>query len=161
MSETGERANIDLEWMIGLEGTLRESQSLLGDPSLLGELSSRIGSQIDRRCCPGPIADAVVPVVPALAPPPGLPPGCTPWPPSDSRPIADELLSASASGHTTRPRSSPTPDQRAYILSPSLHRAQPFPRPSLIRCATRNMHSAISSMASEILPTSSSRDKAA
>ena len=116
MSETGERANIDLEWMIGLGGRLRESQSgsLLGDPSLLGEDSSRIGSQIDRRCCP----IAAVPPRAELGPPPG-----SILPPSDSRPIADELLSASA--QNTRPRSSATPDQRACIVPPLSLRCQP------------------------------------
>ncbi|KAI0779812.1 hypothetical protein C8Q74DRAFT_717246 [Fomes fomentarius] len=105
MSEMGERGYIDLECLEGLDGTLLES--LLGDSSLLGELSSRIGSQIDRRCCSRTVPNA-------LGPAAELEPACgrsAPPPPSESRPIALAGLSAAA-----RPRSSAHPDQRACIV---------------------------------------------
>ncbi len=105
----GERGYIDLECLEGLDGTLLES--LLGDSSLLGEHSSRIGSQIDRRCCSRTVRNA-------LGPAAELEPACGrsesaagPPPPSESRPTALAGLSAAA-----RPRSSAHPDQRACIV---------------------------------------------
>ena len=109
MSETGERAYIDAKCFEGLDGTERES--LLGESSLLGDASSRIGAQIDRRCC-SRIVPNELPV-----PPPvlrlGPAPGPAAAPPSESRPMADEL---SASCHSARPRSSAHADQRACIV---------------------------------------------
>ena len=110
----GERANIDVEYLEGLEGTLRES--LDGDSSLLGDDSSRIGSQIDRRCLSR--------VVPAHGPAGRAPPPtCLPSVPSDSRPIAVPLPDASPQNH--RLRSSATPDQRASMVPPSSPRVPP------------------------------------
>lgn len=148
----GERANIDVEYLEGLEGTLRES--LEGDSSLLGDDSSRIGSQIDRRCLP--------PIVPPLAHgPAGRAPSCLPSGPSDSRPIADPLPDASAQNH--RPRSSATPDQRAStsIVPPSES------GPSVPPCVQRVLvfefdavwnsdQPQIAMVVSEILPTAGS-----
>ena len=109
----GERAYIDLECLDGLEGTLLES--LLGESSLLGELSSRIGSQIDRRCC----SRAAVPsgLVLAVGPAPALPawrsPAAPPPPPSERRPTADE-------GPASRCESRETESAESLSLSVSL-----------------------------------------
>ena len=106
----------------GLEGALRES--LLGDSSLVGEDSSRIGSQIDRRCCSRRLVSSLPPPavpnallgptpVPVPVPVPRRSRSRSP-PPSESRPMADELP---ASGQWTRPRSSAHPDQRACMVA--------------------------------------------
>ncbi|RPD78264.1 hypothetical protein L226DRAFT_287529 [Lentinus tigrinus ALCF2SS1-7] len=105
MSETGERAYIDAKSLEGLEGTERECESLLGESSLPGDASSRIGSQIDRRCC-----SRIVPTVPGVVLRPGPPAPPASAPPSESRPMADELSAIA------RPRSSAQADQRACML---------------------------------------------
>ncbi|KAI0769684.1 hypothetical protein BD413DRAFT_77656 [Trametes elegans] len=147
MSETGEGWNIDVLHLDGLGGAVwlprlwpsvwdwASDSYPLDDSLLLGEPSSRMGSQIDRRslsrsrapppttdsptCSPTPSSCPTVSATLSGAP---APPSRRPRsPPRESRPIADELDSASGHNHSSSRPSSAHADQRACISQSDQH----------------------------------------